>query len=67
MISYNDYKELVQAKSIKPNDNKIAVVYAEGEINDSKSDDGVVGGEAYVKLIQQLKTINKLKSRSVAC
>ena len=62
MISYNDYKELVQAKSIKPNDNKIAVVYAEGEINDSKSDDGVVGGEAYVKLIQQLENDKQVKA-----
>ena len=61
MISYNDYKEIVKLKNSKTKDNKIAVVYAEGEINDSKSDDGVIGGEAYVKLLQKLEKDNAVK------
>lgn len=61
MISYNDYKSIVKDKTTKSNDNKIAVLFAEGEINDSKSDDGVVGGEAYVKTIQKLTADKSIK------
>lgn len=61
MISYKNYIEIMKAKIAKSNDNKIAVVYAEGEINDSKSDDGVIGGEAYVKMIQKLSADNSIK------
>jgi protease-4 len=61
LISYKNYKEIVKIKNIKTNDNKIAVIYAEGEINDSKSDDGVIGGEAYVKLIQKLSKDDAVK------
>jgi len=61
VIAYNDYKELVKDKGVKHIDNKIAVVYAEGEINDSKSDDGVIGGEAYVKMLQKLEEDEAVK------
>ncbi len=61
MISYDSYKEIVKNKSTSTHDNKIAVVYAEGEINDSKSDDGVVGGEAFVKIIQKLEKEEDVK------
>jgi protease-4 len=40
---------------------KIAVIYAEGEINDGKSDDGVIGGEAFVKIIQQIENDESVK------
>jgi ClpP class serine protease len=49
MISYAKYKDIVKEKLSSSNSNKIAVIYAEGEINDSKSDDGVIGGEALCK------------------
>lgn len=61
MISYNDYKASIKNKLQKTNDHKIAVVYAEGEINDGKSDDGVIGGEPYVKLIQKLTEDKEVK------
>ena len=61
MISYNDYKTSIKNKLQKTNDHKIAVVYAEGEINDGKSDDGVIGGEPYVKLIQKLTEDKEVK------
>ncbi|MCC6583317.1 MAG: signal peptide peptidase SppA [Chitinophagales bacterium] len=55
MISYDKYKEIVKGKSVSSNSNKIAVIYAEGEINDSKGDDGVIGGEAFVKIIEKIQ------------
>ena len=60
-ISYDKYKEIVLAKKPSSNDNKIAVIYAEGEINDGKSDDGVIGGEAFVKIIQQIENDESVK------
>jgi protease-4 len=61
MISYDKYKEIVKEKSTSNNSNKIAVIYAEGEINDSKEDEGVVGGEAFVKLIQKMEKDDAVK------
>ncbi|MFN8282029.1 MAG: signal peptide peptidase SppA [Chitinophagales bacterium] len=61
MISYNKYKDIVKEKSKAEKATKIAVVYAEGEINDSKSDDGTVGGEAYVKMLQQIEKDDDVK------
>lgn len=61
MVSYNKYKDIVKEKLKSTNSNKIAVIYAEGEINDSKEDEGVVGGEAYVKLIQKIAKDDNIK------
>lgn len=61
MISYDKYKEIVKDKIKSSNDNKIAVIYAEGEINDSKSDDGIIGGEAFVKIIQSIEKDDAVK------
>lgn len=61
MISYAKYKDIVKEKIKKSNSTKIAVVFAEGEINDSKSDDGVVGGEAYVKMLQKIEKDDAIK------
>ncbi len=61
MISYNKYKDIVKEKNKTTNATKIAVVFAEGEINDSKSDDGVVGGEAYVKMLQKIEKDDEVK------
>ncbi len=60
-ITYDKYKEIVKNKMKTGNDNKIAVLYAEGEINDSKEEDGVIGGEAFVKIIQKLEKDNAVK------
>ena len=61
MISYAKYKDIVKEKIKKSNSTKIAVVFAEGEINDSKSDDGIVGGEAYVKMLQKIEKDDAIK------
>lgn len=61
MISYAKYKDIVKEKIKKSNSTKIAVVFAEGEINDSKSDDGIVGGEAYVKMLQKIEKEDAIK------
>ena len=61
MISYTKYKDIVKEKIKKSNSTKIAVVFAEGEINDSKSDDGIVGGEAYVKMLQKIEKEDAIK------
>jgi len=61
MISYDKYKDIVKEKASSSKSNKIAVIYAEGEINDSKEDEGVVGGEAFVKLIQKVAKDNDIK------
>lgn len=61
MISYSKYKDVVKSKKTNLNDNKIALVFAEGEINDSKEDEGTVGGEAYVKLLKRLAKDDAVK------
>jgi protease-4 len=61
MITYNKYKDIVKEKNKTTNATKIAVVFAEGEINDSKSDDGIVGGEAYVKMLQKIEKDDEVK------
>jgi protease-4 len=42
--------------------NKIAVVYAEGEIVDGDGQDGQIGGEAFSKLIRKLRKDEKVKA-----
>ncbi|HLP51498.1 MAG TPA: signal peptide peptidase SppA [Chitinophagales bacterium] len=42
--------------------NKIAVVYAEGEIVDGEGKDGQIGGEDFSKLIRKLRTDEKIKA-----
>jgi protease-4 len=61
LISYNKYNELVKSKMTSNKSNKIAVIFAEGEINDGKEDEGVVGGEAYVKMIQKIAKDDDIK------
>lgn len=66
MVSYSNYLESVKAKRKSKGENKIAVVYAEGEINDGKLDEGVIGRDAYLKILQKInedKTIKGLVLR----
>ena len=43
-------------------ENKVAVVYAEGDIVDGEGKDGEIGGEAYAKIIRKLRTDDKVKA-----
>lgn len=42
--------------------NKIAVVYAQGDIVDGEGEDGEIGGEKFSKLIRKLRTDEKVKA-----
>jgi len=42
--------------------NKIAIVYADGEIVDGEGRDGQVGGEAFAKIIRKLRKDDKVKA-----
>ena len=42
--------------------NKVAVVYAEGEIVDGEGDEGQIGGETFSKLIRKLRKDEKVKA-----
>jgi protease-4 len=42
--------------------NKVAVVYAEGEIVDGEGEDGQIGGETFSKLIRKLRKDEKVKA-----
>jgi len=43
-------------------DNKIAVVYAEGEIVDGEGEDGKIGGDKFAKIIRKLRQDEKVKA-----
>ncbi len=62
LISYKDYEESNKDKINKEGENKIALVFAEGTIDDSKEDEGTIGGEAYVKMLQKIEQDNDIKA-----
>ena len=62
MISYKDYEENNKDKINKSGENKIALVFAEGTIDDSKEDEGTIGGEAYVKMLQKIEQDKDIKA-----
>ena len=43
-------------------ENKVAIVYAEGDIVDGEGKDGEIGGEAYAKIIRKLRNDDKVKA-----
>jgi protease IV len=59
-ISLGDYAE-VPGKSLD-SDNKIAVVYAEGEIVNGSGDDGQVGGDNYAKIFSKIRQNDQIKA-----
>ncbi|WP_071189024.1 signal peptide peptidase SppA [Trichormus sp. NMC-1] len=63
-IDISDYAE-VRDKSIgaeRTSDNKIAIVYAEGEIVDGKGEDGEVGGDRFAKIFNKIRQDQDVKS-----
>ncbi|WP_392534501.1 signal peptide peptidase SppA [Nostoc sp. C117] len=63
-INLNDYGE-VSGKSLgveRNSKNKIAVVYAEGEIVDGKGEDGEVGGDRFAKIFSKLREDRDVKT-----
>lgn len=63
-INISDYAQ-VSDKSIgaeRQSDNKIAIVYAEGEIVDGKGEDGEVGGDRFAKIFNKIRQDQDVKS-----
>ncbi|MBD2409785.1 signal peptide peptidase SppA [Nostoc calcicola FACHB-389] len=63
-INLNDYAE-VSGKSLgveRDSKNKIAVVYAEGEIVDGIGEDGEVGGDRFAKIFNRLRQDKDVKA-----
>ncbi|MDJ0735236.1 MAG: signal peptide peptidase SppA [Nostocaceae cyanobacterium] len=63
-ISLSEYAEVPGEKLGVERDskNKIAVVYAEGEIVDGKGEEGQVGGDRFAKIFRQLRQDNDVKA-----
>jgi protease IV len=63
-IKLNDYGQ-ISGKSLgveRDSKNKIAVVYAEGEIVDGKGEDGEVGGDRFAKIFNKLREDENVKA-----
>ncbi|MEZ4983087.1 MAG: signal peptide peptidase SppA [Saprospiraceae bacterium] len=61
-ISLDDYFASVKDDTDFNTKDKVAVVYAEGEIVDGKGEEGQVADEKYVKIIEKLRTDDKVKA-----
>jgi len=61
-ISLGDYAE-VPGKSVdSDSDNKIAIVYAEGEIVNGIGNDGEIGGDRFAKIFTKIRENSKIKA-----
>ncbi|MFM2064952.1 MAG: hypothetical protein RLZZ507_4623, partial [Cyanobacteriota bacterium] len=63
-IHITDYAE-VSGKSMgveRNSENKIAIVYAEGEIVDGKGEDGQIGGDRFAKIFNKIRQDENVKS-----
>ncbi len=60
-VSISSYSKKVKNKNITSK-NKIAVVYAEGNIVDGKGDPGSIGDAKYAKLIRKIRQDDKVKA-----
>jgi protease-4 len=62
-ISLSDYYEAkIKDKTEKGSKDKIAVVYAEGNINMSKKSAGEIGGDAYASMIRKIRQDDHIKA-----
>jgi protease-4 len=61
-ISLDDYYSTVKDDTDFNTKDKVAIVYAEGEIVDGKGEEGQVADEKYVKIIEKLRTDDKVKA-----
>lgn len=64
VIGLDKYYE-VQKENLNPvqsKGNKIAVVYAEGDIVDGEGDQGSIGGEQYARIIREIREDEKVKA-----
>ncbi len=62
-VSLHDYSQYVQEqKSMDLSAEKIALVYAMGEINDGDEDDDAIGGDAYAEIFSKLRQDSTIKA-----
>jgi protease-4 len=60
-MELSDYTK-IEAKSEKDSKNKIAIVYASGEINGGEGDDNSIGSETISKALRQAREDKKIKA-----
>lgn len=61
LVSLSDYDGVPATKKTKYHEPKIAIVYAEGDINTGKSDEGIAS-DNYVETLRQLREDDKVKA-----
>lgn len=61
-ISISDYAEVPGKDNERQSKNKIAVVYAEGEIVDGQGEDGQVGGERFARIFNRIRQDKDIKA-----
>jgi protease IV len=60
--SISKFKSSVSTKSESSSKDKIAIVYAEGEINDGEETAGQINGDQYVKLLRKIREDKNVKA-----
>ncbi|MEA5572641.1 signal peptide peptidase SppA [Calothrix sp. UHCC 0171] len=61
-ISISDYAQVVDKGTESQSKNKIAIVYAEGEIVDGTGEDGQVGGDRFAKIFNKIRQDKNVKA-----
>ncbi|NDK56712.1 signal peptide peptidase SppA [Pontibacter fetidus] len=62
LISFSKYKKAEGKKEKNSSKNRIAVIYAEGDIVDGKGDDDEIGSERYAEAIRKARLDDKVKA-----
>lgn len=60
-VSFGDYQS-VKPSNISKSKDRIAIIFAEGEINMGKSSEGSMGAETMVKAIRDVRSSDKIKA-----
>ncbi|MCS6819560.1 MAG: signal peptide peptidase SppA [Chitinophagales bacterium] len=61
-VKLEKYAAIAENNTTKSSDNKVAVVFLEGEIVDGEGDETQIGGETASKLIRKLREDDKIKA-----
>lgn len=61
-VSLNEYNDGTTLEKDYNAKEKIVLIYAEGEINDSDSHDAVIGGKSYVRYLRKARLDDKVKA-----
>ncbi|NJR19018.1 MAG: signal peptide peptidase SppA [Calothrix sp. CSU_2_0] len=61
-ISISDYAEVADKSTERESKNKIALVYAEGEIVDGTGEDGQIGGDRFAKIFNKIRQDKSIKA-----